>query len=231
LFRVLIKPIQSSILSPMKRTLYLLLLLIVAACQQPASKQPAIKDSTTASAKTASDSFASGIQAKEQASVNKKETTDGLGGLVTTISFEVNTSNRKDFPDGIIPSASIEKADEDISNLVNKDRVVIHDTAIQIIIDYPLNNPYTFRLSSPTGFTTAMLLKAISKHYYLVYAEEEKTATIKTLPMTKRKIENRNQTNGRYGIWGHDIGDLILDEALVYRNEKGIVTLTLEIES
>jgi len=136
------------------------------------TEETAVKDSTTASAKTASDSLAAGIQAKEQAPVNKKETTDSLGGLVTTISFEVSTSNRKDFPDGIIPSASIEKADEDIPNLVNKDRVVVHDTAIQIIIDYPLNRPYTFHLSSATGFTTAMLLKAISKHYYMVYEEK-----------------------------------------------------------
>jgi len=29
----------------------------------------------------------------------------------------------------------------------------------------------------------------------------------------------------------HDIRDLMLDEAIVYRNDKGVVTLTLEIDS
>jgi len=201
------------------------------ACQQPATKHLATTDSVTVPIKTANDSLATSIEAKERASVNKKETTDSLGGLLTTIDFEVKTTDLKEYPNGIIPYASIEKANADIPNLVNKDRVVIHDTAVQIIIDYPLNNPYAFHLSSATGFTPAMLLKAISQHYYLLYEEEEKTATIKTLPMEKRKMYNRNETNGKYGIWGHDIGDLVLDHANVYRNEKGEVTLTREMES
>lgn len=214
----------------MTRPVYILLAMIVASCQQPVAKQPAVKENATASTSRVNDSVIAGIQAKEQAAVNQKETTDSLGGLVTTIAFEVKTKELKDYPDGIIPFASIEKANSDIPNLVNRDQVVVHDTAINIIIDYPLTNPYVFHLYSTTGFTPAMLLKAISKHYYILY-EEEKTATIKTLPMEKRKIENRNQTNGKYGVWGHDIRDLMLDEAIVYRNDKGVVTLKLEIDS
>ena len=49
--------------------------------------------------------------------------------------------------------------------------------------------------------------------------------------MKKRKIENRKQINGKYGVRGHDIRDLMLDEALVYRDDKGVVTLTPEIDS
>ncbi len=209
----------------MKKYIYCFLMIIAACQQKPA--QPKLQAVTS---KSTRDTSGTSMQLKEQASV-KKGLPDSLGGLVTTISFEVKTKNLKDYPDGIIPYASIEKAETDIPGLVNKDMVVIHDTAIQIIIDYPLNNPYTFRLSSASGFTSAMLLKAISKHYYLVYDEEEKTATIKTLPMKKRKMYNRNETNGKYGIWGHDIGDLVLAEAIVYRNEHGQVTLTLEMES
>jgi len=54
---------------------------------------------------------------------------------------------------------------------------------------------------------------------------------LNTLPMKKRKMENCNQINGKYGIRGHDIRDLMLDEALVYRDDKGVVTLTPEIDS
>jgi hypothetical protein len=215
----------------MKITLYFLLLFIIGSCQLPAAKKSLIKDSANTEEKPVVDSLTSSIQAKEQATVGKKEITDSLSGLVTTILFEVKTTDLKDYPDGRIPFASIEKASTEIPNLVNGDKPVIHDTVINIIIDYPLNVPYTFHLYSRAGFTPAMLLKAISKHYYLLYAEEERTATIKTLPMKQRKIENRNQTNGKYGVWGHDIRDLMLDEAIVYRNDKGVVTLTLEIDS
>ena len=215
----------------MNRSLYTLLLVILVSCQQPAVKQIAISDSANAAIKSADYSSATSIQAKEQAAADQKETTDSLGGLVTTISFEVKTTSLKDYPDGKIPFASIEKVNTEAMLLVDGDKAVIHDTAINIIIDYPLTNPYTFHLHSDTGFTRAMLLKAISKHYYLLYAEEEKTATIKTLPVKKRKIENPNQTNGKYGVWGHDIRDLMLDQANVYRNDKGVVTLTLEIDS
>jgi hypothetical protein len=125
----------------MKTILGLFLVLIIASCHQPAApadqslvERPGIKDTSTAG-KAATDTLAAAIQTKEQTSSNKKETTDTLGGLVTTISFEVKTNNRKDYPDGIIPYASIEKAPEDIPNLVDRDKVVIHDTAIRIIID------------------------------------------------------------------------------------------------
>ena len=175
----------------MKALIGIFLLFIIASCHGPVA--PADN--------AAIDSMGAAIQSKEQASTNQKETTDTLGELVTTISFEVKTSNLKDYPGGIIPYASIEKATDDIPNLMNKDKVVIHDTTIRVIIDYPLNKPCTFRLSSASGFTTSALLAAISKQYYLVYEEEEKTATIKTLPMKKRKMYNRNETNGKYGIW------------------------------
>jgi len=85
-------------------------------------------------------------------------------------------------------------------------------------------------LSSATGFTCSILLQAISTHYSLLYAEEERTATIKILPMKQRKIENRNQTNGKYGM-GHDVRGLMPDQINVYRDDKDIVTLTLETDS
>ena len=64
-----------------------------------------------------------------------------------------------------------------------------------------------------------------------MYIDEENTATIKTLPMKDRKIMNRNETNGKYGIWGHDLSDLVLTSIKVYKNRKGQIYLTLEIDS
>ena len=54
---------------------------------------------------------------------------------MTTISFEVKTNNLKDYTNGIIPYASIEKATEDAPNLVDRDKVVIHDTGVLLLIN------------------------------------------------------------------------------------------------
>jgi hypothetical protein len=166
---------------------------------------------------------------------NEKKATekryDNYGELISTISFKVKTDS-KDFKDGIIPWASIEKPQQDIPNLIGKDEVVIKQTSIEVIIDYPLTNQYEFILTSQSGFTRSQLLTEISKHYYKLYEEEEKTATIKTIPMEKQtKMYNRNQTNGKYGVWGHDIADLVLAEISLYKKSNGELIAILNIES
>jgi hypothetical protein len=166
---------------------------------------------------------------KEMASFEKQ--TDNLGELLNSISFNVKTDN-KDFEDGIIPWVSIEKPETDIPQLIDRNKIVITETKVTIIIDYPLTNEYRFDLESKNGFTREQLLKEISKNYYKLYKEEELSATIKTLPVDKRTIMyNRNQTNGKYGIWGHDIADLDLSEILVYKTKSGRIVLSLKIES
>lgn len=156
---------------------------------------------------------------------------DSLGVLISKIRFDVKTDNLEDYKDGIIPSIRIDSPQVEIKNLIGRDEVVIKEKELAVIVDYPLSSNYKFELISKKGFTRAQLINEISNRYYQLYDEEEKTATIKTVPMQQRKIFNRNQTNGKYGIWGHDIGDLVLDEIHVFKNEIGKVTLTLQLES
>jgi hypothetical protein len=166
---------------------------------------------------------------------NEKKATekryDDYGELISTISFKVQTDD-KDFKDGVIPWASIEKPQQDIPNLIGKDEIVIKQTSIKIIIDYPLTNQCEFTLTSQSGFTRSLLLTEISKHYYKIYEEEESSATIKTIPIEKRTtMYNRNQTNGKYGVWGHDIADLVLAEISLYKRSNGELIGILYIES
>jgi hypothetical protein len=42
---------------------------------------------------------------------------------------------------------------------------------------------------------------------------------------------NRNQPKGKYGIWGHDIADLVLSEILVCKTTNGQFVFALNIES
>ncbi|MDO6432966.1 hypothetical protein Q4E93_20325 [Flavitalea sp. BT771] len=86
--------------------------------------------------------------------------------------------------------------------------------------------------SHSSGFTRRQIILEISKRYHQMYEEEERTATIKTIPVEQRKtMYNRNETNGKYGIWGHDLSDLELSTINIYRNAEGRIYLVLDIES
>jgi hypothetical protein len=164
---------------------------------------------------------------------NKASSLDynSLGHLISTINFALRTDDTKNYPDGMIPFIRIDSPQLDISHLIDKDEIIIRDTRIMIIIDYPVTSIYKFELTSEEGFSRGQLIKEISKHYYALYDEEERTANIKTLPMDQRTMYNRNRTNGKYGIWGHDIGDLVLTDISVYKNFRGEITLVLGIDS
>ena len=156
---------------------------------------------------------------------------DSLGEIISRISYNIKTNDLANFEDGKIPWIRIDSAQIEIQNLIGKDEIVINESKVTIIVDYPLTNTYIFELTSLSGFTRTQLIYEISKQYYQLYDEEERTAKIKTLPLEQRTIYNRNRTDGKYGIWGHDIGDLVLNEIIVHKTSKGMIFLTLEIES
>ena len=56
-------------------------------------------------------------------------------------------------------------------------------------------------------FTRRELVKQIAALYARIYREEEETTT---RPMTETGCLNRGQSFGRYGIYLHDIDDLLL---------------------
>ncbi|WP_194139913.1 hypothetical protein [Flavobacterium hungaricum] len=152
------------------------------------------------------------------------------GTRIKEILFEVKTDN-KEFENGIQTWVSIQNFKKESINLINKDEVVISEKEITIIIDYPLTNVYSFNLKSEKGFTREKLLTEIGENYFKLYEEEEKSASVKTQPMEEREMYNRNQTNGKYGIWGHDIADLVLTDIQVFKNKDGKLIVSLGIDS
>lgn len=166
---------------------------------------------------------------EHQASV---KTTDNLGALVAQINFKVKTDNLADFQEGFIPWVELEHPDKDLEQLIDKNEVVINNNKVTLIIDYPLTKECRFELASSNGFTRAQLVKQISEKYHQIYQEEETSAMTKTIPADKRTtLYNRNQTDGKYGIWGHDLADLALDHILVYKSPNGDILLSLDIDS
>jgi hypothetical protein len=207
----------------------LILTFILLACNET-PKAKITSGANAPAGDTTHDDYSTILAEREKASFDRQP--DNVGELLTTISFNVKTNNKKDFENGIIPWASIEKPENEIAQLIDRNKIVIPEDKLTIIIDYPLTNEYRFDLQSKNGFTREQLLKEISKNYYKLYDEEEKSATIKTIPVDKRTtMYNRNQTNGKYGIWGHDIADLVLSEILVYKATNGQIILSLSIES
>lgn len=72
-----------------------------------------------------------------------------------------------------------------------------------------------FRLEAdtPAGFTRAGLARAIAATYQRIYQEEEERSDV-SVDRAAPRLLNRNCTEGKYSIWGHDLEDLSL--AYVY---------------
>ncbi|MGK9123898.1 hypothetical protein M1D52_07245 [Olivibacter sp. SA151] len=166
--------------------------------------------------------------AKERAAFEQRPKLDGK--LSKTITFDV-TAPIEDYSDGVQPWIRIDSPEVNIPNLINKDEIVVLRNKVKVIIDYPLREASEFEIRSEDGFSREDLIIAISHLYHQIYNDEERTATIKTLPLEQRVIYNRNETNGKYGIWGHDIGDLVLTEIDVFISPQRQIILTLNIDS
>lgn len=98
-----------------------------------------------------------------------------------------------------------------------KEVVLPPEQEYTLVIDYPTSNPYKAKLKSgKKGLTRIQLADKVCKHYRKMYAEEDGTAGGD--PGHIPGMLNRAHSEGKYGIWGHDIGDLILCDATVRKN-------------
>jgi hypothetical protein len=66
------------------------------------------------------------------------------------------------------------------------------------------------------GFTRGDFLAAVRSGYSQIYAGELETTSVAEGRLAPG-FANRNKTNGTYQLWGHDLGDLSLDDA--YKEE------------
>lgn len=171
-------------------------------------------------------------------SETKEEPKGSINEIVTSqILFQVKTSDKEDlevFEDGIIPWISINDPENSIDNLLEKDKIVLKSKEAILLIDYPLNKPVEIKIKSQkeVGFRRGELIRLISQEYHRIYQEEEESSSVKTIPLEEREgMINRNETDGKYGIWGHDIRDLDLSAIIVHSKKGSIPKLELYIES
>lgn len=97
----------------------------------------------------------------------------------------------------------------------------------EIIADLYLCYPFNVVVKNEIKFKTLYeLISEIRKTYRQIYHEEKKTMT-KLIKKNKHLI-NRGISNGIYGIWGHDIYDLVIESIKIYENDnKPIVDVSI----
>ena len=134
------------------------------------------------------------------------------------------------FPGGI----HLGKPDGTGVALERPDEIVIPFEHAVLVIDFPLTTPAEVQISAPLpiGFTRRALVHAICDEYAHIYAAEEGTAAIKPIPVEDRGPDRaRNRTDGAYGIWGHDLEDLVIESAHWMREPDGTVKIELHVVS
>jgi len=135
------------------------------------------------------------------------------------------------FPDGGVRLSDV---DGSLGRLRNPEEIAIpYDSAV-LVIEYPLTTPASIAISAamPVGFTRAELVRAACEEYANVYEAEEATANTKTIPREERTtLKNRNRTDGVYGIYGHDLDDLVLSAMRWKRESNGTVRVEMHVAS
>jgi len=153
---------------------------------------------------------------------------DTMGIKIGEIHFPINVKPTSSF----LPVISIDNPSYILRYLIKGDDVVL-PKKVTLAVEYPVAKPVYFELTAKgEGFTRKQIVEEISRVYHEIYKVEEETSKTKTVPLEKREgLINRNETNGKYGIWGHDLSDLYLNFIDVYKNRDGVIFLDLDIDS
>lgn len=121
-------------------------------------------------------------------------------------------------PDNYIIALITDLGEPDLKDHIkDPDEIVIEDEEIKIEFSYPLKRGTIREYYSIGGFTRLFLAQCIFEGYYTIYEEEE--AAVGN-PGHYENLYNRRESDGPYGIWGHDMCDLTLDYIDYNPNKK-----------
>lgn len=91
----------------------------------------------------------------------------------------------------------------------------------EIIGELYLSYPFSVVIKDEIKFSSLHeLISEIRRVYHAAYSLENGTSIKKAMPMYEEDpnspLINRNRTDGVIGIWGHDIGDLVIESITLY---------------
>jgi hypothetical protein len=121
---------------------------------------------------------------------------------------------------------------ENKEQLLDRDEVVIPHPHATVRFDYPLQGEHLFQVhGTEWGITRGQLVDFICTQYKTMYQEEEAAlGPMSTMEENMAKsfksvwLMNSERTHGPYGIWGHEVEDLVLEE-ISYDIETNTVDL------
>jgi hypothetical protein len=110
---------------------------------------------------------------------------------------------------------------------LDKDEIVVRQRQVEVEYTYPLTRPvrFTHTTSNPDGFSRREICEQIMQKYHDIFAEEEADAGGD--PGTIPGMWNRQTTQGRYGIWGHSLDQLVL-HTIIYHSDTNTCTLGID---
>ncbi len=120
-------------------------------------------------------------------------------------------------PESRVPSVLDFEDKKARENLINPDEVIIKDEKITMIITYPLSVEVRLPLEKKGGFTRLDVFKNIYETYKQIYEEEERDVDD---PGSYENLYNRKQSEGKYGIWGHYLEELVIESVTYDPKEK-----------
>lgn len=126
--------------------------------------------------------------------------------------------------DGFIGCMPVDALYTQEHTMINPSEKIIRANTITIVYDYPLSVEVKIRHTRIGGWTRRALYNVIREDYTNIYKTEEETAGGD--PGHIPGMLNRAQSNGDYGIWGHDIGDLVI-EGIRYSEKTKTVHLEM----
>lgn len=95
---------------------------------------------------------------------------------------------------------------------LDEDRQILKSgKTYELILDYPVQTPMISKIRGPK--TLRQVLDFAVKQYRKMYDEEDKTSSRKASKIPG--MRNRQSTNGKYGIYGHDLSDLSIDSIII----------------
>ena len=135
---------------------------------------------------------------------------------------------------GFPANLRLDNAESALALLELRDEIVIPFPRAILVIDFPLTHAAHVGITAalPQGFTRGELVRIICEEYGHVYAAEEGTAMNSEVSVEARGARReRNRTDGAYGIWGHELDDLVLSSARWVKQSNGDVRVELHVEA
>lgn len=111
--------------------------------------------------------------------------------------------------------------------IVNPNEIVAPYSKITIHFTYPLSTDalLEFETTNPNGFSRREFISCVGRGYRKIYdTEHEAVGDPGHIP----GMCNRRQSEGPYGIWGHDMDNLVLHSAKEIDGQPGHYTLGID---